>query len=106
MGVEPKDEGEPSKDVEARAAGDGGRGESKADSRGPSVFEYALLFAAAALLIAAAILLLRSRPDAAFVCAALGVCAWFLNYREGLKRKHNLRKRGPRNWEPRRDDGE
>jgi Flp pilus assembly protein TadB len=94
--------------VEARVSEDGDEVNSLREnaSRGPSVIERVWLVAAAAFLIAAAILLLRSHTDAAFVTAALGVCAWFLNYREGLKRKHNLQKRGPRNWGPRRDDGE
>jgi len=57
---------------------------------------YALLAAAAALLS------LRLR-EAAFFAAALGVSAWFLNVRAGLKRKHDLVKDGPRNWRPRRE---
>jgi hypothetical protein len=74
--------------------------------RGPSVVERLWLVAAAAFLTAAAFLLLRSHTDAAFVTAALGVCAWFLNVRDRLKREHNLRKRGRRNWEQRSDDAE
>ena len=58
------------------------------------------------LLIAAAVLLYVRRPSAAFVAAALGISAWFLNVRNGLKRKHDLVKRGGRNWEPRGRDEE
>jgi Flp pilus assembly protein TadB len=54
------------------------------------VFEQAWLAVAVVLLIVALVFLLRSQTDAAFVTAALGVCAWFLNVRNGLKRKHGL----------------
>jgi LPS O-antigen subunit length determinant protein (WzzB/FepE family) len=37
------------------------------------------------LLIAAAIFLWRNNLSAAFVIAALGVCAWFLSYRAQLR---------------------
>jgi hypothetical protein len=68
-------------------------------------FERGWLAVAFVLLVAAAALLYAARPNAAFVVAALGVSAWFLNVRNGLKRKHDLVKRGGRNWEPRgRDD--
>jgi len=41
----------------------------------------------ALLLIAAAVFLWRNNLPAAFVTAALGACAWFLNYRTQLRRK-------------------
>jgi hypothetical protein len=53
------------------------------------------------LLVASAALLYLRRPSAAFVVAALGISAWFLNVRNGLRRRHDLVKRGGRNWEPR-----
>ena len=59
------------------------------------------MVAACLLLFAAATLLYLGRPNAAFVVAALGVSAWFLDVRTNLKRKHDLVKRGARNWEPR-----
>ena len=40
---------------------------------------------AGACIIAAAFLLLRRSLDAAFVVAALGLVAWFLNYRAQMK---------------------
>jgi hypothetical protein len=42
---------------------------------------------AGACIIAAAFLLLRRNLDAAFVVAALGLVAWFLNYRAQMKVK-------------------
>lgn len=39
------------------------------------------------LLIAAALFLLRENYDAAFVLAALGAVAWFLNYRSQIHEK-------------------
>ena len=39
---------------------------------------------ACACIIVAAFMVLRGRLDAAFVIAALGVVAWFLNYRAQL----------------------
>jgi Flp pilus assembly protein TadB len=92
--------------VESRARADEDRDGRGNDSRGPSVVERLWLVAAVAFLIAAAILLFGSHTDAAFVTAALGVCAWFLNVRDGLKREHGLRKSGRRNWEPRGDDAD
>jgi hypothetical protein len=68
--------------------------------RGP-LREHAWLFASFALLAAAAVLLWLARTDAAFVAAALGVSAWFLDVREGLKRRHDLVKLSGRNWIPR-----
>jgi len=41
--------------------------------------------AGAAIIVAATLLLMR-RIDAAFVAAALGMVAWFLNYRGQMKR--------------------
>jgi hypothetical protein len=53
-------------------------------------------------LVAATLLLLYLRhTDVAFVTAALGVSAWFLNVRTAVKRKHDLVKDGARNWRPR-----
>jgi hypothetical protein len=49
---------------------------------------------------AAALLYVR-RTDLAFFAAALGISAWFLNVRIGIKRKHDLVKDGARNWRPR-----
>jgi hypothetical protein len=40
---------------------------------------------AGACIIAAAFLLVRRNLDAAFVVAALGLVAWFLNYRAQMK---------------------
>ena len=42
------------------------------------------LIVACACIIVAAFMVLRGRLDAAFVVAALGVVAWFLNYRAQL----------------------
>jgi len=94
-------------DEPTRAAAEGNAREDEAEgisekvSAGPSIVERLWLVAAAALLIAAAVLLYLAHTDAAFVTATLGVCAWFLNVRDRLKREHNLRKSGPRNWGPR-----
>jgi Flp pilus assembly protein TadB len=54
-----------------------------------------------ALLASAAVLLWLGHTSAAFVAAALGVCAWFLDVRTGLKRRHDLVKLSGRNWVPR-----
>lgn len=54
-----------------------------------------------ALLAATLVLLYLRHTDAALVTTALGVSAWFLNARAGIKRKHDLVKDGPRNWRPR-----
>ena len=68
-------------------------------------FERGWMAVAAVLLFAAAVLLYLRLSNAAFVVAALGLSAWFWNVRNGLRRKHDLVKRGRRNWEPRgRDD--
>jgi len=78
------------------------REESPRDSF--NLFRQPWLVAACLLLAASVTLLLLSRPDAAFVCAALGVSAWFWNVRGGLKRKHNLKKLSGRNWVQRGDE--
>jgi hypothetical protein len=54
-----------------------------------------------ALGAATLVLLYLRHSDVAFVTAALGVSAWFLNVRTGIKRKHDLVKDGARNWRPR-----
>ena len=56
---------------------------------------------ACALLAATLVLLYLRHTNAAFVTAALGLTAWFLNVRTAIKRKHDLVKDGPRNWRPR-----
>jgi Flp pilus assembly protein TadB len=63
-----------------------------------NIFRQPWLVVACLLLVASVVLLLLSRADAAFVCAALGVSAWFWNVRAGLKRKHDLVKASGRNW--------
>ncbi len=64
-------------------------------------FARALRLVAYALLAATLLLLYLRHTEAAFVAAAFGACAWFLNVRSGIKRKHDLVKDGPRNWRPR-----
>lgn len=54
-----------------------------------------------ALLAATLVLLYLRHNEIAFVTAALGASAWFLNVRAGIKRKHDLVKDGARNWRPR-----
>jgi hypothetical protein len=54
-----------------------------------------------ALLAATLALLYLRHTDVAFVTAALGASAWFLNLRAGIKRKHDLVRDGGRNWRPR-----
>lgn len=54
-----------------------------------------------ALLAATLVLLYLRHYDVAFITAALGASAWFLNVRAAVKRKHDLVKDGPRNWRPR-----
>ena len=68
-----------------------------------AVFDFARVWRVAAYaLVAATLALLYLRhTDAAFVTAALGASAWFLNVRLGIKRKHDLVKDGARNWRPR-----
>lgn len=69
-------------------------------SRGP-LRERLWLVLSVALLAAAAVLLWLGHSGAAFVAAALGVCAWFFDMRMGLKRRHDLVKLSGRNWVPR-----
>jgi N6-adenosine-specific RNA methylase IME4 len=54
-----------------------------------------------ALLATAGVLLWLAYTNAAFVVAALGVCAWFFDVRMNLKRRHDLVKLSGRNWVPR-----
>jgi hypothetical protein len=66
-------------------------------------FDFARVWrvAAYALVAATLVLLYLRHTEAAFVTAALGASAWFLNMRTGIKRKHDLVKDGARNWRPR-----
>ena len=64
-------------------------------------FARAWRVAAYALVAATLVLLYLRHTEAAFVTAALGASAWFLNMRTGIKRKHDLVKDGARNWRPR-----
>jgi len=80
-----------------------GRG-GDSSHEGFNIFRQPWFFVACLLLVASAVLLVLSHPDAAFVCAALGVSAWFWNVRGNLKRKHNLKKLGGRNWGQRGDE--
>ena len=66
-------------------------------------FDFARVWrvAAYALVAATLVLLYLRHTEAAFVTAALGASAWFLNLRTGIKRKHDLVKDGARNWRPR-----
>ena len=66
-------------------------------------FDFARVWRVAAYaLVAATLALLYLRhTEAAFVTAALGASAWFLNMRTSIKRKHDLVKDGARNWRPR-----
>ena len=66
-------------------------------------FDYARVWRllAYALVAATLALLYLRHTEAAFVTAALGASAWFLNMRTGIKRKHDLVKDGARNWRPR-----
>jgi hypothetical protein len=57
--------------------------------------------AAYALFAATLVLLYLRHTDIALVTAALGVSAWFLNVKAGIKRKHDLVRDGGRNWRPR-----
>lgn len=82
------------------------RDESAPARRGRFDFERGWMAVACVLLVAAAALFYLRRPSAAFVAAALGMSAWFWNVRNGIKRKHDLVKRGPRNWVPRGGDDE
>ena len=64
-------------------------------------FARAWRLLAYALVAATPVLLYLRHTDVAFVTAALGGSAWFLNVRTGIKRKHDLVKDGARNWRPR-----
>lgn len=66
-------------------------------------FDFARLWRllAYALLAATLALLYLRHTDLAFVTAALGVSAWFLNVKADIKRKHDLVRDGARNWRPR-----
>ena len=55
----------------------------------PPRFPQLWLVAACLCLLAAAALWLLGRADAAFVAAALGVVAWFLNVRVRLRRENS-----------------
>lgn len=61
------------------------------------------LLVSIALLVTAGVLLWLAYTSAAFVAAALGVCAWFLDMRMSLKRRHDLVKLSGRNWVPREE---
>jgi hypothetical protein len=66
-------------------------------------FDFARLWRLLAFALTAAtlVLLYLRRTDLALLTFALGVSAWFLNVRTGIKRKHDLVKDGGRNWRPR-----
>ena len=106
MKTEPGNKSTSDEETETRTHEDEERAGVETASRSPSVFDHAWFIVSVALLIAAAVFLLRSHTDAAFVTAALGVCAWFLNVRDGLKREHGLQRQGRRNWKPRDGSGE
>jgi hypothetical protein len=88
----------------ARPPAGEGRGHDEATADAFNLFKRPWLVLACLLLAASVVLLLLSRPDAAFVCAALGVSAWFWNVRGELKRKHDLKKVSGRNWVQRGDE--
>jgi hypothetical protein len=60
-----------------------------ADAAAPPRFPQLWLVAACLCLLAAAALWLLGHADAAFVAAALGVVAWFLNVRVQLRRENS-----------------
>ncbi|HYY95489.1 MAG TPA: hypothetical protein VE713_13295 [Pyrinomonadaceae bacterium] len=93
-------------DTAARHAAPAARRDDRDDSANGdfNIFRQPWLVVACLLLVASVVLLLLSRADAAFVCAALGVSAWFWNVRAGLKRKHDLVKASGRNWVQRGDE--
>jgi hypothetical protein len=90
--------------VKSAAEAGEGRGRDDSTDDGFKVFKQPWFIVACLFLVASATLLLLSHPDAAFVCAALGVSAWFWNVRVNLKRKYKLKKQGGRNWEPRDEE--
>ncbi|HEX8352034.1 MAG TPA: hypothetical protein VF611_03865 [Pyrinomonadaceae bacterium] len=79
------------------------RGADEAGGRARFDYGRVLRVAAYALLAGAAALLYLQRFEAAFLVAALGGSAWFLDVRNALIRKHDLVKVGGRNWRPRRE---
>jgi hypothetical protein len=91
--------------TEERAEEEAGgvRGAGAADERARFDYGRAFRVAAYALFAAAAALLFLRRFEAAFLVAALGASAWFLNVRTSLIRKHDLVKVGRRDWRPRRE---
>ena len=102
-----EDEERPGEESDGTGRVEGTRDDGATDERGRFDFERGWMALAVVLLVASAALLYLGRPNAAFVVAALGASAWFLNVRSGLKRRHDLVKRGGRNWEPRgRDEDE
>ena len=64
-------------------------------------FARAWRLLAYALVAATLALLYLRHTNMAFVTAALGASAWFLNVRTHIKRKHDLVRDGARNWRPR-----
>ena len=64
-------------------------GDDEAPAGERSGFPYWWLVASCLCLITAVRLWLYGYPDGAFVAAALGVIAWFLNVRAGLRRKNS-----------------
>lgn len=51
--------------------------------------ERAWIIVSVLCLTAASVLLLRGNHNSAFVAAALGAVAWFLNYRSGIRQTIN-----------------
>jgi hypothetical protein len=51
------------------------------------MIERLWMIASGILLVLAALFVWRNNLSAAFVTAALGACAWFLNYRAELRKK-------------------
>ena len=78
-----RDDEEPARRGEARA--DGAAGRDATPPAGP--FGQPWLAAACLCLLADAVCLLLGYYDAAFVVAALGAVAWFLNVRSKLPRR-------------------
>ena len=104
MGPETDSTGQREDARAGRHATPAGEGRGRTAHDGFNLFKHPWLVAACLLLAASATLLLLSHTEAAFVCAALGISAWFWNVRGELKRKHNLKKLGGRNWVQRGDD--
>ena len=57
-------------------------------------------------ILAAAFFLLRGELNTAFVIAALGIVAWFLNYRIQMKAIVDAADREQNNWEDNKDGDE